>query len=150
MALTAKKRFDFAPQQVIITAALLKERSSFTLRQFQSRAEYVLDSQPRFSIHSAGHIAHCMVQIHKRAVAHSRLVVAGEMFSTSAVSSIERPPKKRSSTIRHWRGSSDASLFIALSRARMSTLGTPGAPGRSSITTVTGFAPRFPAECLRA
>src|SRR3954468_19119896 len=43
-----------------------------------------------------------------RAVAHSRLTVAGEISSASAASSTLKPAKKRSSTIFAWRSSSAA------------------------------------------
>lgn len=38
-------------------------------------------------------------RIQARAMAQSRLTVRSEMFSTSAISSVDKPPKKRSSTI---------------------------------------------------
>src|SRR6185436_14323623 len=52
-----------------------------------------------------------------RATAQWRFTVAGEMPIASAVSSIERPPKKRSSTMRAWLASSAARRSSAESRA---------------------------------
>jgi hypothetical protein len=55
-----------------------------------------------------------------RAAAHSRFTVAGETSSTAAVSSMERPPKKRNSMTRLCCGSSVASVPRASSRATRS------------------------------
>ena len=56
----------------------------------------------------------------RRAVAHSRFTVAGEILSTRDVSSMESPPKKRSSTIWPWRASSAARPVRASSKASTS------------------------------
>src|SRR5215207_4319016 len=57
---------------------------------------------------------------HAFATRHSRLTVESDSPSTDAVSSIVKPLKNRSSTIRAWGGSSFASLFNASSSATTS------------------------------
>ena len=58
---------------------------------------------------------------HARAACHSRSTVAREMLSASPISSSDRPPKKRSSATRLFRGSKDASSDSAASKSRRST-----------------------------
>src|SRR5262249_37783548 len=58
-----------------------------------------------------------------RAMAHCRFTVAGDIPTTSAVSSTVRPPKYRSSTMRACSGSNVASRVSASSSASMSTPG---------------------------
>src|ERR1022692_4497621 len=62
----------------------------------------------------------------------SRLTVAGDTLSTSAVSSTLSPPKKRISMICTLRASRRASAFIASSSATRS-------PVRSLVTTATSI-----------
>jgi hypothetical protein len=69
---------------------------------------------------------------HARASAQWRFTVAGEMSIACAVSSIDRPPKNRSSTIRACPASSAARRSSAASRATMSNPRSFACAGRPS------------------
>src|SRR5439155_724211 len=88
---------------------------------------------------------------HARAKAQSLWTVRSETWSASAVSSTDRPPKKRSSTTRALRASSASSATSASSRAARSGSGwTAGGSIPSSGTRAAAGPPRRSARRRRA
>ena len=73
-----------------------------------------------------------------------------EMPSASAVSSIERPEKNRSSTIRHCCGSICSSFVRLVSKAIKSTFCISMAATSAAMASFVTPAPRFTAPRLRA
>jgi hypothetical protein len=87
---------------------------------------------------------------HARAVIQSRFTVAGEIPSTSEVSSMVRPAKKRSSTIRPCCASRFESSLKAASSATTSTSLCCGRAMASSRVSVIAPPPRLAAPRPRA
>src|SRR5581483_2332591 len=104
-----------------------------TISQFQGRSVFVNAAYllPTLGVH--GEVVRSSSRYsHTRAVFQSRLTVEGEMPSTSEVSSMESPAKKRSSTTRLCCGSSRARLCNASSRAITSTSAAAACDSTSS------------------
>src|SRR5437879_4411533 len=119
---------------------------------FQSASEHYLHLPPSLRRHACVSrfllfISRCS---HARAVAHSRLTVAGETPSTTEVSSIERPPKNRSSTSLLCCGSRSARRFRASSSATRSTSLACGNASSGSRLSRGAPAPRLAAPRFRA
>ena len=107
LVLLVQEQYDFATQRLITGAELFQANQPVRSRRFQDGRQSVFDLLPAFGSHGVALLLRARCS-HKRAVAHSRLAVAGEILTASAASSMESPPKKRNSTILHWRESSAA------------------------------------------
>src|SRR4029077_18080089 len=98
---------DFALQHQVASARLLQVCRTISRRQINGNIEDALDLLPVGRRHGdASEVSSRRSQA--RATAHPRFTGAGNTPTTSAVSSMERPPKKRSSTIRPCFGSSSS------------------------------------------
>src|SRR6516225_1755880 len=97
-ALRRKKRFDFAPKIRICDTGAVEKRRTLFWRYFECVTKYISNLLPALRGHGcqALLISRCS-QI--RADVQCRFTVAGDTPKTSAVSSIDNPPKKRNSTI---------------------------------------------------
>ena len=96
-----QQRLHFATERRIAGAAGVEERRPPGSRAVDRVSQDVVHALPALGRHGVGRTAHaCSSRFsHARAVAHSRLTVAVETFSVSAVSSTLIPPKNRYSTI---------------------------------------------------
>jgi hypothetical protein len=92
----AQERLDLGPQRRVAAAGCAHVAEPLVACVLERGAEHVLDARPALGGHAPS-------SRYSQAFAscHSRFTVAVEMPSTSAVSSTERPPKKRSSTTWH-------------------------------------------------
>src|SRR4029077_5647511 len=142
-----QQRLHFAAQRLIcgtglvqISAALLRIHRQ---RGFQNGSDFL----PGFPRHEAAFLFTGRYS-HARAEAQERSTVAAEIDRTSAVSSIDRPPKKRSSTMRPCRASMRASSLRASSRSTRSTSFDGSFKASSSASLQR--ASRLRERCLRA
>ena len=92
-----EQRFDFSLQVRIVAASIAEPSRSIRNVAFDRRREQVLYALPaigRHRIPMGARIGHrCSSRFNQaRAIAHSRLTVAGDTFSASAVSSTLMPP----------------------------------------------------------
>ncbi len=89
------QRVHVAPQLAIAAALRVEEcRARRVVGHLDHRLEQALRVLPTVRIHACGSFAACSSPYnHARACSHSRLTVAGEMSSASAVSAMVRPPK---------------------------------------------------------
>ena len=92
-----QQRFHFASEIRVGTAARVQERAALLCKAFDRLAEHILHERPAIRGRRAAvgrRTAHdCSSRFsHARAVAHSRLTVAGDTCSASAVSSTVIPP----------------------------------------------------------
>ena len=86
-----QERLDLAPQPEVASAGPFQEPGAIRGGPFEGLGEHGLDSSPGLSrARPQGAISRCS---QARAIVHSRLTVAGDKPMTSAVSSMERPPK---------------------------------------------------------
>src|SRR6266851_3487716 len=143
-----EQRLHFPPERMIRRTSLLQKRRPLLGSQFQRSVQDLLHLLPALWCHTeiALLISWCS---HTLAVAHSLFTVLGEIPSTVAVSSVERPPKKRSSTMRLCLASSFANPFNASSSATRSTLFVLSRPMLSSSVSMCP-ASRFAAFRRRA
>src|SRR5579883_520697 len=133
-----------------LDADLIEIAIAFARSFFQCDGEDGLDLSPLFGIHALSPLLLISRCSQARAVAHSRFTVAGEIPSTSAVSSMERPPKNRSSTTRLCCESSAASWLRASSSATTSISRSRGS-AMSGVSSRRGApAPRLAALRFRA
>jgi hypothetical protein len=91
-----EQRFQFFTKLTVPGTGLLEKRGSLRRITFQSLRVKNFDLLPplRHAIYRSSRLSHA------RARLHLLFTVAGETPTTSAVSSMLSPPKKRSSTIR--------------------------------------------------
>ncbi len=114
--LLRQQRFHFAAQLVIARASLVQKRSALAPPRAPARrdraARLVASAQASFFARRSLHRLPLLCPISRASQAlaslQSRRTVSGETFSTSAVSSTLKPPKKRNSTTRLFRGSTRA------------------------------------------
>src|SRR5579883_757612 len=144
-----KKGFEFGTQGWIAQKDLVQVSSTLFPLQRKHCIEYRLEALPLLCIHTGARreISRCSQM---RAVVHSRTTVAGEMPSTSEVSSIESPPKKRSSTMRLCLASSFASSKSASSSKITSTSDFCATSAPLSTVTLQAPPPRLAARWPRA
>src|SRR5215469_1063520 len=116
-------------------------------RQFERLLQQIANLLPAFLRHVSALLIWWCSQ--RRAVDQDRLTVAGDIPKTSAVSSIDSPPKNRSSTIRLCCALSRAKPFRASSRAINSRLLPRKMESESSSATLHPPA-RFAASRARA
>src|SRR5687767_7597382 len=116
---------------------------------FETLGHNFLHALPAFDGHREGSLDNSR-NSHAFALTQSRFTVAGETPTTSAVSSIDRPPKNRSSTILACCGSTLASVFMASSSASISISRRSGTPIASSSESLGAPDPRFSAWWARA
>src|SRR5215472_9725582 len=133
--------FQILAEGWILRAHFIEILGPLVRLQLQRHREQSLHLLPTLRSHRALVLA-VSWRNHARAVAHSRLTVAGEIAKTRAASSIESPAKKRSSTICDCRRSSAASAVSASSRAIRSTLCCRGRATASSRSSVSCPPPR--------
>src|SRR4051794_39949177 len=114
--------FDFIPEATIIRACFVEIARTKLRLQVKDCVEHVLDLRPALGSHAGSPLI--SRYSHTRAVAQSRFTVAEEIPRTAEVSSIERPAKKRSSTMRLCCSSKRARLVKAASSATTSRLRT--------------------------
>src|SRR5215470_15205554 len=121
-----QERLHFAAKVRVLFATVLKIAVSRACIQHHRFADQLLDSLPSFRIHAG--VSPVMARnSHARAIIHSRFTVAGEMPRTSDVSSMVRPLKERSSTMRLcWSSCSESSVSARSSAimSRFTRLGT--------------------------
>ena len=137
-------RVDLGAQRRI-GAVLTYERLALGGRALEGVGDDVLRLFPRGGIRDLHHSRQRYVfgppSMRRRsqifAVVHSRLTVATEIFSTSAISSTVRPAKYRISTISAWRESSAARAESASCRLKTST-GSMPARGAGTTEIETG------------
>src|SRR5689334_16231726 len=120
IALNGKILVDVLMERRIGDALPVQIRGALLRAQFHCALEDSSYDLPAFRSHAILFplISRCS---QTRAVAQCRFTVAADKPNTSAVSSIESPPKKRSSTMRLCCGSKRASSRRASSRASRST-----------------------------
>ncbi len=140
----AQQRFDFGPEVGIDGKDLVEVGAALDRVETQGVIEHFLYLLPLFPFH-AGALREISRWSQIRAVVHSRETVAGDMPSTSEVSSIERPAKKRSSTMRLCCSSSFARSCKASSSTTTSRSACLGRSDPSSKVTLQAFPPRFAA-----
>ena len=140
---------DFAAYQNLTAARRIQELFALRRIELESCFEHTLDLAPFFGSHCVS-FALISRRSQVRAVAHSRLMVVREIPITSAVSSIDKPPKKRISTILHCCGSRRSSSLRALSRAIKSTFWAFFSLAMASCSSSFSPPPRFAARCARA
>src|SRR3954452_4431569 len=117
-----KKGFDFRSKFRIGTAFAVEIRRTVVDVKCNCLIQQLLHSLPALGIHAGARPAIDRYS-QARAVTHSRFTVAGEIPSTSEVSSMVRPPKKRSSTMRLCCSSNPASSQSARSSSSRSKSG---------------------------
>ena len=91
-----EQTLDLGVQLGVVAARLREERRAVRLRPLQCAVEEVLDLPPALRRHGRPSSR----KSHARADRNSRLIDDADVSIASAVSSIDRPPKNRSSTIR--------------------------------------------------
>ena len=94
LARRVEQRLDLITQRLVALAGLIEPCGPLRPVDFHRRRQDVLHFLPALGRHEASSRLS-----QARAVAHSRLMVLGEHSISAAVSSMERPPKYRSSTI---------------------------------------------------
>src|ERR1700686_2424175 len=144
-----EQRFDFVPEFGIPAAGMVEVRCALHRVDKDDLVEQLLHLLPAFGVH-AGASPVMARNNQARAVTQSRFTVAGEMPSTSEVSSMVRPAKKRSSTIRPCCASKPESSPNALSSATTSTSVCCGRATASSRVRVSALPPRLAALRPRA
>src|SRR5436305_14858117 len=107
-----EQRLDFTPQLLVAITTFFQNCSPRVGWKLKCFLEYCLDLLPTFWRHTS-YAARISRFSHALAVCHCRSIVRGETPMTSAVSSTERPLKKRSSTIRLFSASMDSNLCNA-------------------------------------
>src|SRR5262249_30563405 len=138
-----EQRFHFLADTGIVADLSQPTRPGFRRPQ-ESRIEQFLDPFPVLGAHPhAGASPVRRRNSHARATAQSRFTVAGLTPNDSAVSSIETPAKKRSSTIRDCCGSTCSRSTRASSNATRSRFCSVPATRSSASVRVTAPAPRF-------
>src|SRR5437879_4814884 len=149
LVVSGEQRFHLASHG-LLHANLIHVLVPLVRRSFQGACEHRLHPLPLLGSHafvSLFFISRCS---QARAVAHSRFTVAGETPSTTEVSSMESPPKNRSSTTRLCCRSKTASWFKASSRATRFTSRAFGRATSGSRVSRGAPAPRLAAARFRA
>src|SRR5262245_65310295 len=117
-----EQQFDFPSQHRIVGTGMMEELIAALSRQLARLVKEGHDlPMSRLRVHHALPLSSALSQARVRR--HSISIVRVERPKTSAASSVVRPPKNRSSTIRLWRGSRSASLLKASSSAMRSIMG---------------------------
>src|SRR6185369_13161899 len=120
-----EEAFDLGAKVGVFSAGLDHVRGSCVRRALERALKQLLDLRPLCRRH--GRVPASCAYSQALARAHSRPTVAGETCSSSAASSIVRPPKNLASTSLPCSGSKTASRVSASSSAIRSTFGaTPG------------------------
>src|SRR5712664_3923123 len=143
------ERFNFVPQR-LFRASLVEICTAVSGLSFKRPGEYFLHPLPDFRRHLRASFCFISRWSQARAVAHSRFTEAGEMPRTTAVSSMESPPKKRSSINRLCCGSRVSSLVKASSSATRFTSRLCGRAICGSRANRGTPAPRLAAKRPRA
>src|SRR5215469_3189572 len=97
MVARSKQNLHFLAEGWIGVAGSIQKGGALLRRQFERFLQQIANLLPAFPRHDSALLNSWCSQI--LAVDHFRCTVAGESPSSCADSSIERPPKKRSSTI---------------------------------------------------
>src|SRR6266581_1114092 len=137
-----EKGIDFAAELGIAVGNTVQKRRALLGIERYGFFQQLLHSLPTFRVH-AGASPVMARYSHARAVTQSRFPVAGEIPSTTEVSSMVSPAKKRSSTIRLCCASNSASPVKALSNSTTSTSSCCGSAMASSRASRKAPPPRL-------
>src|SRR5205085_11673317 len=137
-----QQRFNLTADRGLAGAALRYVSVLRVLRKIQRRAEYALHFTPLSGAHASASPA-MLRYSHALAIVHSFFTTAGGICSTVEISSIDSPPKKRSSTTFDFRASIAARSFSDSSSATTSRSRRAGTVRASSSGNGLIALPRF-------